>query len=67
MDHDPRGYIDTREAAAYLGLSIQFLEIARHKGGGPAFVKLQRAVRYSYRDLDAFMAAHKRVHTSEAA
>ncbi len=60
-------YLNTRQAAAYLGVSRQFLEIARHRGaGGPEYVKLARLVRYRRLDLDAFMEAHLRRHTAKA-
>ena len=41
--HNP--YLTTLEAADYLRLSRQFLEIARHRGNGPPYIKLSRAVR----------------------
>ncbi len=53
-------YLTTIQAAAYLGLSRQYLEIARHKGEGMPFVKLSRCVRYKRSDLDAYMAARRR-------
>lgn len=54
-----REYFNTPETAAYLGLSTQFLEIARHKGEGPPYIKLSRAVRYKKTDLDRWMAEHR--------
>jgi Helix-turn-helix domain len=53
-------YLTTREAAAYLKLSRQFLEGARYRGdgSGPAYIKLERAVRYRRNVLDAWMSAH---------
>ena len=51
-----RIYLNTEQASNYLGLSRQFLEIARHKGCGPIYIKLARAVRYRRADLDAFIA-----------
>ena len=53
-------YLTTPEAAAYLKLSRQFLEGARYRadGSGPAFIKLERAVRYRRTTLDAWMSAH---------
>ena len=50
-----REYLDTREAAEFLGLSSQQLEFWRGQGGGPAFHRVGRAVRYSVADLRAFM------------
>jgi predicted DNA-binding transcriptional regulator AlpA len=55
-------YLTTREAAAYLKLSRQFLEIARHRadGSGPDYIKLARSVRYRRSALDAWMNSHNR-------
>ena len=53
-------YLTTQQAAAYLNLSRQYLEAARYRGdgSGPAYVKLERAVRYRRSVLDAWMSAH---------
>ncbi|MHC2676814.1 putative DNA-binding transcriptional regulator AlpA [Bradyrhizobium diazoefficiens] len=53
-------YLTTVEAAAYIKLSRQYLELARHRGDGkgPPFIKLARAVRYRRSALDAWMAKH---------
>jgi Helix-turn-helix domain len=53
-------YLTTVEAARYLKLSRQFLEAARYRadGSGPAYIKLERAVRYRRSTLDAWMTAH---------
>ncbi len=60
ISQQPVEYLTTLEAAAYLKLSRQYLEVARHRadGSGPAFIKLARAVRYRRSALDAWMAAH---------
>jgi excisionase family DNA binding protein len=57
---NPAEYLTTVEAAQYLKLSRQFLEVARHRGdgSGPRFIKLARAVRYRRAELDRWMAAH---------
>ncbi len=55
----PTEYLRTPQAAAYLGMSRQYLEIARHTGGGPPYIKLSRAVRYKRTDLDEWMAQHR--------
>ena len=56
----PSEYLTTQQAALYLNLSRQYLEAARYRGdgSGPAYVKLERAVRYRRSVLDAWMAAH---------
>ena len=43
---DRTAYLTTTEAASYLRMSKQFLEIARHRGNGPPYIKLAQAVRY---------------------
>jgi hypothetical protein len=56
----PSEYLTTQQAAAYLNISRQYLEAARYRGdgSGPAYVKLERAVRYRRSVLDAWMSAH---------
>ena len=59
-------YLNTKQAAAYLGMSPQWLEGYRCKGGGPRFARLARnAVRYDTRDLDAWVAQRKAASTAE--
>jgi len=61
--HNP--FLTTVEAADYLRVSRQFLEIARHRGSGPPYIKLARAVRYHKPSLDRWMLEHERNHTAE--
>jgi hypothetical protein len=71
MQHDstkastPRLY-SPREAAEFLGVSVDTLARWRVLGSGPAFVKFspakQAIVRYRREDLERFVGAH--VHTS---
>jgi predicted DNA-binding transcriptional regulator AlpA len=49
--------VDTDGAAARVGLKPSTLEALRSRGGGPAYVKLGRTVRYRVADLDAWVAA----------
>lgn len=60
-------YLSTRQAAAYLGISRQTLEIGRHKGTGPIYCRPvnSRIVRYFLPDLDAWMQDGRRSHTAE--
>ena len=62
MDAAPTKYTDTRGAADHLACSASFLQKCRVTGGGPKFIKIGRAVRYSLADLDAF--ANARVHSA---
>lgn len=57
----------TKQAAEYLGVAKVTLEAWRVRGGGPAFRKLGKAVRYCQSDLDAFLASSKRTNTSQTA
>jgi predicted DNA-binding transcriptional regulator AlpA len=55
------------EAAAYLGVSLGFLEKAAVKGYGPPMLRLsKRLVVYDVADLDAWMVARRVRSTSEA-
>ena len=61
----PQQVFTTVEAAEYLRVSRQFLEIARVKGGGPPYAKLSRAVRYRRVDLDDWLETSMRRHTAD--
>ena len=57
----PREYLSAGEAASFLGLSKQQLDIWRMRGGGgPAWHKVGRRVLYAVADLRGFMAEHRR-------
>ena len=62
---DRTSYLTTTEAANYLRMSKQFLEVARHRGDGPPYIKLSRAVRYHRPSLDDWMLERQRNHTAE--
>lgn len=55
-------YFDTRQAAAYLGMSQSWLRQRRMTGQfgdqrpAPPFVRLGRSVRYNKSDLDKWLA-----------
>jgi predicted DNA-binding transcriptional regulator AlpA len=60
--------LNTQEVAAWLGVSIQFLEIGRHQGYGPRYVKIaQRLVRYRRGEVRAWLTKRTRQSTSEYA
>jgi predicted DNA-binding transcriptional regulator AlpA len=47
MSSHPKEILTTKEAAALLGCSTQYLEIARVRGDGPPFAKIgSRLIRY---------------------
>lgn len=56
-----------REAADVLRLSERTLERLRVQGGGPPYVKANRAVRYRESDLEAWVAARVVSSTSQEA
>ena len=55
---------DTDEAAKFLGVSRQLLELLRVQGGGPRYAKLGRLVRYRRESLDQWLVEHEISHTS---
>ena len=54
--------LSAKQAAEFLGLSTAYLAKLRSDGGGPIFIKIGAAVRYTPDDLATFIAAHR--HTS---
>lgn len=57
--------VDTPTASKVTGLSVATLEKLRVYGGGPAYLKLGKAVRYRVSDLENWMAARVVQSTSE--
>ena len=53
------------EVAFLTGKSLRTLEAERLRGGGIAFLKCGRAVRYRRRDVTAWIAARLRRSTSD--
>ena len=52
--------MDEKQAAAQLGVSVSLLRKWRvNRDGGPVYLKIGRAVRYSTEDLDAFLQANR--------
>jgi excisionase family DNA binding protein len=58
-------FLNTDQAAYYVGLSRRTLEKMRTAGGGPRFRKHGRYVRYHIDDLDAWSAESGKSSTSE--
>jgi predicted DNA-binding transcriptional regulator AlpA len=53
-------FLNTREAAEFLGVKERMLTNMRHFSRGPAYLKVSnKFVRYSIEDLKAYMAAHR--------
>ncbi|MGA8758009.1 MAG: helix-turn-helix domain-containing protein [Stellaceae bacterium] len=53
-------YMDTREAAGYLGISANTLNCWRSRREGPPFCKIGGKVRYRLADLDAWADGRRR-------
>ena len=60
---EQKRFLNSEEAADYLGLQRTTLEAWRCRGGGPRFVKLGRAVRYRQADLDDWIESRVRDNT----
>lgn len=58
-------FLNTAQAAFYVGLSHRTLEKMRVMGGGPKYRKHGRYVRYHIEDLDAWSLQHEHGATSE--
>ena len=57
--------ISESEAAAHLHQSLSTLRRWRRQGNGPTFVRFGRMVFYQPRDLEDFIAAHRRNQEAE--
>ncbi len=63
----PQGYLSTKDAAAFLGISNRWLELLRQIGGGPEYLKLgHHKVTYAIHDLVIWAERSRRRNTSEA-
>ena len=60
-----QAFLDSDQAAEYLGLKRTTLEAWRCRGDGPRFVKMGRLVKYRHADLEAFIESRTRDNTSE--
>ncbi|HML92970.1 helix-turn-helix domain-containing protein [Methyloceanibacter sp.] len=59
-------FLNTAQAAFYVGLSRRTLEKMRLTGGGPRFRKHGRYVRYHIDDLDAWSLGERRDSSADA-
>ncbi len=59
-------FLKRQEAADFLNIKRSTLAAWATRGGGPAFVKFGRAVRYRISDLEKFIESRVRRNTSEA-
>ena len=58
-------YLNTYEAARWLGLSEKTLARYRAKGGGPAFYRFGTQFRYRRTDLDDWAELHRSASASD--
>ena len=65
MNHHRDGYITSKSAADYLGISESKLAKLRLTGGGPRYTKMGRTVRYSKAELDIWADENSRSSTSD--
>lgn len=63
----PGALLTEVQAADFLNVSPRTLQTWRLRGGGPAFVKMGKSVRYRAADLDEFVAGKVTNSTSELA
>ena len=61
---DTARYMNTRQAAAWLGLSPRTLDAYRLTGEGPPFYRFGRRILYRRRDLGRWAAARRMNSTS---
>lgn len=59
-------FLTTKEAAAYLRISVRALEYYRTNGGGPRYRKHGNHVRYPIENLSAWSKAREFEHTGGA-
>lgn len=62
---DPHELLRQVAVAAWLGVSMQWLEIGRHAGYGPPFIRIGRMVRYRRSDVIAWLDSRLHQCTSE--
>jgi len=63
---DPNDLLSTVQVAGWLAVSPQFLEIGRHRGYGPRFVRLStRRTRYLRSDVIEWLRSRSHASTAE--
>ena len=59
--------LNVQQAAAYVGVSVSYLNQLRVAGGGCPYRKIGRRVTYSRDDLDEWLSARRRTSTAAIA
>ena len=62
--NNPATVMTVQQASDHLGLAVSTLNKWRCQGGGPAFIKMGRAVRYRVEDLENYISESRLVSTS---
>ena len=62
----PKKVMTRDEAAAYLGMSVQNLDLLRVNGGGPKFSQRGRLIRYRRVELDRWCTENEYEHAAAA-
>lgn len=57
--------LKTPDAASFLGVSASLLNKLRVMGGGPNYLRLGKAVRYTQTDLREWVQLHRYENTSQ--
>lgn len=69
-DSNPSSFGDIRllreaQAAQILNKPVSWMQVSRHRGDGPPYLKLGRTVRYDMADLIAWVKTQKRTSTAQ--
>lgn len=64
LEHIQPVAMSTEQAAACIGLSVEYLKRARITGGGPVYSKIGRRVVYQMEDLREFLNRHRQTNNS---
>jgi len=59
-------YLNEKETSYLTGLALSTLRNHRHKGIGLPYIKVGRAVRYSFQDVINYFEAHKITNDNRA-
>lgn len=63
--HTMHKFIDEKQVAVLLHVSVKSLQGWRYRGAGPKFAKFGRSVRYAMAELEDFVLAAQRTSTSD--
>lgn len=52
-------HLNQAKAAQYMGISVGLLKKIRLDGGGPCYIRINKKILFSIKDLDAFLEKKK--------